>query len=877
MIEQKIDRAAPAKRPSARPAAECEQAARSELTEQIFTRLNAPGLDQARIAALIQPIDTLLTELVSSEQARQDGLDGYASAIADYITACLALTPIDVLCSLTRRTRGRILTDCRRKRAASVRSVEKLIKSLDRAHKLGIAPVQLETDKQAIERQLDGLALYLLNRLVTEEDAPPAPDQEPINILIRRKAAALRQYGYVQDEKGLYSIFVDKEEEEHLSLLMKANIDIEAKRHVFTVPELLTEKPKEQGVVLVTRFTAPGARKPGRPLEIYRSDMLARQPKFFEQLMDVKPPHKKKQADLIDALEAMAMAAPVENRYNATGLVQTDDGLVFLHPSSGGITADGPNELYQVQFSYAVAGKITTLPYGWKRASTAEEARADFLTLLKLLNIAPGAPGYGAGLLGVHGFAPLSQVCDTGGVWMLVHGPTGSMKSATSRLPLQGYAHDFYGRQETSTINLAEGKSTTYAIEQALYYLAGLFTHLDDGLKGNNVPQKDIEKFYKMLSEIGRHAATRQGGKRGVWGQGEGGFGMSPYPRCSGVYTVETLPDSEGYASELARYVLVSLSGVEAVDMPLLTELQAEEAAAAMNRITAGYIAWLLPHISPLLASIQDREETYRALGVHSRTPTSYAKLETAIDALLQYGVSIGALTEQEAARKFTESQAGLIEVALAQKSMMGIDDAHASANDTAHIFYELLRGAFRERKLYATDATYRDVKEYAGGPTESASSSSVVSVGKRLQAPLFLVDDSQDITEDLPDVWGWRWNEQARIYEPGQQGLEAGVLKCDGVHITLHMYARDFKEIIYPVLGKLASSQDIPLPGVSEIVSKLRARSKLTTTSPTNLHGRTSRTASCYVLDMTPESEDTTENQGAPAESTEGADVMEF
>lgn len=877
MIEQKIDRAAPAKRPSARAAAPEEQAARSELTEQIFTRLNAPGLDLARIAALIQPIDTLLTELVSTEQARQDGLDGYASAIADYIAACLALTPIDVLCSLTRRTRGRILTDCKRKRAASVRSVEKLIKSLDKAHKLGIAPVQLETSKQAIERQLDGLALYLLNRLVTEEDAPPASEQEPINILIRRKAAALRQYGYVQNETGLHSIYVDKEEEEHLSLIIRANIDIEAKRHVFTVPELLTEKPKEQGVVLVTRFTAPGSRKPGRPLEIYRSDMLARQPKFFEQLMDVKPPHKKKQADLIDALEAMAMAAPVENRYNATGLVQTEDGLVFLHPSGGGITADGPNELYQVQFSYTVAGKITTLPYGWKRASTAEEARADFLTLLKLLYIAPGAPGYGAGLLGVHGFAPLSQICDTGGVWMLVHGPTGSMKSATSRLPLQGYAHDFYGRQETSTINLAEGKSTTYAIEQALYYLAGLFTHLDDGLKGNNVPQKDIEKFYKMLSEIGRHAATRQGGKRGVWGQGEGGFGMSPYPRCSGVYTVETLPDSEGYASELARYVLVSLSGVEAVDMPLLTELQSEEAAAAMNRITSGYIAWLLPRMSPLLASIQDREEDYRALGVHSRTPTSYAKLETAIDALLQYGVSIGALTEQEAAVKFTEGKAGLIEVALAQKSMMGIDDAHASANDTAHIFYELLRGAFRERKLYATDATYRDINEYAGGPTENASSSAVVSVGKRLQAPLFLVDDSQDITEDLPDVWGWRWNEQARIYEPGQQGLEAGVLKCDGVHITLHMYARDFKEIIYPVLGKLASSQDIPLPGVSEIVSKLRARGKLTTTSPTNLHGRTSRTASCYVLDMTPESEEREEKQGSPAESTEGADVMEF
>src|SRR6185437_10428730 len=149
MIEQKLDRAAPVHPASARAAAPGEQATRTALTEQILIRLNAPGLDLARIAALIQPIDTLLTELVDTEQARQDGRDGYASAIADYIAACLALTPLDILCSLTRRTRGRILTDCRRRRAASVRSIEKLTKSLARVHKLGIAPVQLETSKQA--------------------------------------------------------------------------------------------------------------------------------------------------------------------------------------------------------------------------------------------------------------------------------------------------------------------------------------------------------------------------------------------------------------------------------------------------------------------------------------------------------------------------------------------------------------------------------------------------------------------------------------------------------------------------------------------------------------------------------------------------------
>lgn len=841
MIEQKLDRE--------------EQDASSELATRIFQRIEAPGLDLARIAAYIQPIDTRLAELVSSEPARQDGLDGYASALFNYIGACLALTPLDVLCALNRRTRGRIVTSCERRRRACVRSLITLIKSLHRAHKLSLAPVALEVGKQALERDLDALALYLLNRL--SDDAPGAPGQEPINLQIRRKAAELRQYGYLLNEKGLYSVFTDKEEEEHLSLIIQALPDVSARRHVFTVPERLTEKPKEQGVVLVTSFTAPGAAQAGRPLEIHRSDMLARQPKFFEHLMGIKPPHKRKQADLIDALEAMAMSAPIEERYNATGLVQTDGPLVFLHPAGGGITAGGLDERYQVQFSFAVADKLTTLPYGWKNASVpGEQARSDFLTLFKLLNIAPGAPGYGAVLLGVHGFAPLSQVCDTGGLWALVHGPTGSMKSATSRLPLQGYAHDFYGRQETSTINLAEGKSTTYAIEQALYYLSGMFAHLDDGLKGNNVPQKDIEKFYKMLSEIGRHAATRQGGKRGVWGQGEGGFGLSPYPRCSGVYTVETLPNSEGYASELARYVLVSLSGIEAVNMPLLTELQSEAAAAALNRITAGYISWLMPRMPAFLASVESREEDYRALGVHSRTPTSYAKLETAIDALAQYGVSIGALTEQAAAQVLAQSKAGLIEVALAQKAMMGVDDAHASANETGTIFYGLLRKGFRDYKFYAADAGYRTVNTY-----------------ERTQPPLFLSGDSAlNILGERPDAWGWKWNSHEGEYEPG--AVEAGVLKSDGGRVTLHFYVKDFKDIIYPALARLADAQDTPLPGVSEIVSKLRTAGKLTTTQPTNLHGRASRCARVYVLDMTPEEE---EQQDAPAESTDGAESMAF
>src|SRR6185437_2452763 len=114
---------------------------------------------------------------------------------------------------------------------------------------------------------------------------------EPISIQIRRKAALLRDYGYAQDKHGLYTVKAT-EEEDKLMLIERLNVDVLTKRHVFTVPDLLTEKPKEQGVVLLTQLTSVHDSTQTQVLEIYRSDMLSKQPRFFEQIHAVKPPHK---------------------------------------------------------------------------------------------------------------------------------------------------------------------------------------------------------------------------------------------------------------------------------------------------------------------------------------------------------------------------------------------------------------------------------------------------------------------------------------------------------------------------------------------------------------------------------------------------------
>lgn len=829
-----------------------------QLAVLVTRELHTPGINTEKIKALADVVEHQLAGMVTDEQHRQTLYTAAAATIVSYVEQCMSTASIEALATITRRTRARMITELKKHRSVCVRSLLSLVTSLDKQHKLHIPMFNKETAKQAIERQADELADYLLNRLVEDEqDEHQGVSTEPVNILIRRKAAALREYGYVLSEDGLYSTrFVD--EQEVLTLIAKMFVDVTSKRHIYSTPDVVTERPKEQGVVVVTQVAPLKNRKAAQTLEIHRSDMLARQPKFLEQIHAVKPPHKKQLGNFIDALEAMAMVAPIERRFNATGLVCHDDTFVFLHASGGGLTADGIDEQYKVQFPMSVTSRLTSIKYGWQRPSTPDEQVTDYRVLLQVLGIAPGSRGYGDVLLGAHGFAPMSQLCDTGGVWTIIHGLTGSMKSATSRLPLQGYARGYYGRQETSTINLREGASTPYAIEQVLYYLAGMFAHLDDGLKGNNVPQKDIEKFYKMLSTVGGHAVTKQGGKRGLWGQGEGGFGIEPYPRGSGVYTVETLPASEGHASDLARYIVVSLDGAACVDTVLLDVLQSQDAAASMNRATCSYIQWLLPRMADELATIPDKELVYREQGVHTRTPTSYAKLETGIAALLEYGVSIGAHSEQDAASMLEDSRARLVHVALKQKALMGIDEQTAQANDTVTVFYKMLHEAMRApaHKLYVTDATYRPIDSYSSDGDIDRT------IAHRPQPPLFLSDESiEHELNSIPDNYGWKYNEHGQVYEP--LGVEAGVLKWDGVKPVLLMYISDFKDTVYKEIDKLAKAQDIPLPGSNDMVSKLKEKGKLTRIESTSLHGRSSKKrGGVYVLDMTPAPDSTEQDE---------------
>jgi hypothetical protein len=680
-----------------------------------------------------------------------------------------------------------------------------------------------------------------------EEDANRLGIGPDRMLQFQRKKAYMRDAGYTLLLTGLYKYAKSQDDESKRLTILDGLLDIVTRRQIYTVPHRVGDTPKPDNVVHVVRLTNVLS-KESQDLEIHRADMDDKQPRFYEQFQAVKPPHKKFRSDFTDAIEALSIWPDTirEHCFNATGLVQTSEhGLIFLNPSGGAITSQGLTDAYRVQFGLKHEDVLRRCRYGWNRTSNEQEQVTDFQTLLRIIDVSPGSPGYGESLLGVHGFSPMSQKSETGGVHLIIHGETGSFKSATSRLPFQGYT-GVSGREEVSTVLLAEGQTTTLALEQTEFFLSGMFVHADDALKGKSVNEKEIHKFWVQMSARSRHSAEKTPADRSTWNSGRLGFGVSVYPRGSSVVTVEILTGVEKHVSDLARYATISLSR-EYVNQELLTELQEPGNAAAMNRITPLYIQWLLSHMDELLATVQEREAYYNDLGLHVRMPTSYAKLELGIDALLQFGVSIGAISQDEREARLILCRENLIEQAKKQNNLMGIEQGTSQTSDTLSTFYDLLLQAHREGKLYATDPTYRELLNV-----------------RSLQSPR-CVDD----LGETPEVWGWKFNRTQNDYERSSGSQESGVLKADGDKITLHLYADTFKKVVYPLLVKLGLSQDIPLPGCEELIGKLITSGKMKRTNPIRLHGKKIDESgqrvngkTTYVLDMSSQDESQEPNE---------------
>src|SRR5581483_10997615 len=122
-----------------------------------------------------------------------------------------------------------------------------------------------------------------------------------------------------------------------------------------------------------------------------------------------------------------------------------------------------------------------------------------------------------------------------------------------------------------------------------------------------------------------------------------------------------------------------------------------------------------LPRLDEVQADMEQREAAYHQTGVHTRLPTTYAKLEAGAAAYLRYGLAIGALDEELAQAYMDTTHDRLIALARAQSATMGIKQGKAIANDGVSNFYSTLRDGLEKHKVVLSDSERRRVPA-AGG-----------------------------------------------------------------------------------------------------------------------------------------------------------------
>ncbi len=630
--------------------------------------------------------------------------------------------------------------------------------------------------------------------------------------------------------------------------------------------ELLYDTPDTLGAPLAMRDMAylvdfhPILGFQGLPERAHIEDTDARDArngKWVTRLATTPRPESRQYSKIAKCLNTLAIVEPSRQQKILTsgGLLQEDGRLLYVNPLGGVLTGNGarlddsahvvtyPDKLHQM-----------AIRYGYLAPSTdGDAARLDFDALLRLGDVAPGAPALGPMLLGQLGLAPFSQATNVAHV--LVYGTSGSFKSAVARLALQTVASDVYGINELSTVSLRDGKGTNFGVSVLLYHLPGTLALLDDAMQ-SGMDSRKISAQYALLGALASSQVSRQGSTRGTWNRGDAGLGSSPYPRATLLATVECLPESDKHASDLARWAICPLE-LGMVDVAALTEMQEQDAGAARNRAHAGYITWALNQwptadalSSELARRIGDAEIIYREAHAHVRVTPTYARLDVGIGLLLDYGVSLGVLTPDEADATRSTYRAALLKAIAHQTMIMGVTDGVSQANDPVHIFYDLLARALRERRIFLS-APYRRAIG-ADGPTNTDD----LRAHQADAAP----------PDNLPDGFrladlGWVLPNGADTWQAN--GVEIGTIRRAerddaGRAYPLPRYiarmstTRHFNAL-YDALEAIAKRDDKTIPGRQDMINRLIERRVLIRLGgPRRLWGRNDTPIRCFDLDTT-------------------------
>jgi hypothetical protein len=694
----------------------------------------------------------------------------------------------------------------------------------------------------AIDRDHADVADHLAAGLSLDDlrplELPPAAAEVVVGPGGDQLAVYLDRHGVRLDpEAGLYVGRVGP--------LLDGQVEVLEVLEVCDVPTNPAVEPRATDVLYRVRLCGHDGRE--QTIEVWRSDAYARDSDWWQQITVSPLPEPRHLGKLGRAFEVLGEAPGSRRRraHDATGIVTAGDRLAFVHPGPGGaIGPAGRIPELQVTFPPQLAAGCAAVPYGYLEPDPAGRA-ADAGRLLELAEVTPGAPEVATAVLGQLAMTPLAQLLEGGAPALLLYGRTGSFKTAVAQLALQSCAR-VAGQGRQPTVNLAEGSSTTFAVEQLVHHLAGLPVLLDDGLKGRAGP-RDVEKVYKLLSNLGRHATTKRGADRGVYNRGHGGLAKSWIPRGGMLVTVEALPRPGEHASELARFAVARLDGAQRVDTARLSALQQPEAARAMNRAAAGYLAWLLGRVEHARALVEGCREVYAGRGAHVGTVDTYAKLEAGVRLLAEYAVSVRALTSAGAGQLAVQARALLLAMAAQQAAAMEVDGGRSRTGDPVAAFYSVLGRLLAESRVGFSHGGAR-----AG-------------------------DDGPQPPDGLPEGCtlrrlGWKVATRDREGSPVWElpGYEAGAYGGRAFNWTARIPAAEWPGTVYDLLQERAEQLGMVLPGPWEMLELLKAAGRLKTES-TDLWG--GHGIKCRYLDLGPllrpdldQSKDPTEGELPPA-----------
>ncbi len=291
-----------------------------------------------------------------------------------------------------------------------------------------------------------------------------------------------------------------------------------------------------------------------------------------------------------------------------------------------------------------------------------------------------------APLLAAAYAAPLSEiVVPDFTIWL--YGGTGSFKSTICAVVLSHFG-DF------SEFSLPLSfESTSNALERSLFLAKDVMTVVDDWRPG--VTQADSGDMDRKCQRVLRAVGNRQG--RGRMTE-RTTLRESYPPRGMVVVTAEALPEGPAFQSAAARAISINLSW-EDVDLEKLSKMQ--EHKEMLSLAMAGYIQHLASRYDELARELPDhrkllRERKLRPLleGAHPRTPSNAVVLVIGLQQLRDYSISIGAMDETEAYKKYREARDGIVEAAKAHSEA-------TSGGDPASRFIDTMRSLFESSRIY--------------------------------------------------------------------------------------------------------------------------------------------------------------------------------